>query len=270
MKTLKAIALSTAATMALVPTVSSAQVVELGVIDLISAITTTVENKVVSSSLNLANIDGSVNIAAGGANGGNTSNTDNTLTVTEAAIDQTITGAINGAVAEWSTAGTGTSDIDSPLVQAGGANGGSGSYGFNLDLTLTDTDTGLYTQAATIDTETVIATLTEVGNIDATALGAVTSGALMMTETAGSIASTSASETASTAASAGFDSDIGSGTAMISSAANLGSINASVNSAVTGGSTKIGNIGTTAAGSINSSAITASVVGVNPSVTIIP
>ena len=271
MKTLKAIALASVAAMALTPSVSSAQVVD-DIENLIQNINAGVANKFNSAALNFSDVDGSVNITVGGANGGTSNAADDTVAVTVAATDNSISGAITDASGAGSTAIGGTSDIDALPIgfSAGGADGGGYEFAFGAELTVTDTVGAITTTTDTSLDTTTEATTATVGDISTAALGAVLSGDIDVTETAGSIAAASGSTAGSTTADATFASDIGSGVGVISVAANLASIDGSVTAAVTGGNTNFGTIGTTAAGAINSSGILAKVVGVNPSAVPLP
>ena len=264
MKTLKAIALASVAAMALTPTVSSAQVVN-DIENLIQNINAGVANKFNSAALNFSAVDGSVNIAVGGANGGTTAGTDNTVTITAAATDNSISGAVTDASGAGSTALGGTSDIDALPIgfSAGGTDGGAYEFAFGASLDVTDTVGELSESVDTSSDTMTEATTATVGDISATALGAVLSGDIDIDETAGAISATSGSTAGSTSADAAFGSDIGSGVGVISVAANLALIDGSVTASVTNGNTNFGSISTTAAGAINSSGITAAIVGVN-------
>jgi hypothetical protein len=275
MKTLKAIALGTVAAMALVPTVSSAQVVN-DIENLVYELNQDVANRANLAAINLAAIDGGVNISVTGANGGTTS----TITDGSSIANNVVTNAtdnssldIQSGTGSWASAGVGSSsDLDASAVVGviGGSDGtGSGDISFdwsqsqtNIDNTITDTTltTTATSDAATSSDQTTF----DIGDVTTAALGAVNSGDIDMTEAAGTVDTASLASTSTTSASADYASAIGSGNSAMSMALNLADIDGAVTATINGGSGSLGNVSTTAAGAINSGSIIANVVGVNP------
>ncbi|MGI3166866.1 hypothetical protein [Pseudooceanicola sp. 200-1SW] len=104
------------------------------------------------------------------------------------------------------------------------------------------------------------ATTVDLGDVSATALGAVNNGTVDLTETAGMIDSSSSAATSSTDSAADYALAAGTGISVEQIAANTGEIigTASINFS---GNGSIGEVGTTAAGAINTSTVTAAITG---------
>ena len=271
MKTLKAIALSSVAAMAFAPTVSSAQTVN-DIENLIYEINQGVANRTNLAAINLSAIDGSVDISVDGENGGTSS------TITDASI--TTNNIVNTATDEstlstqigtgsWASAGdnTNSSSLDA-IVDGDSIGTGSGDYTYDWSQSQTDIDNSTSnTTEVAIDTSNEassdLQTTFDIGDVTTAALGAVNSGDIDMTETAGLIDTASVASTATTSASADYASAIGSGNAATSLAVNVAGIDGFVGVDINGGSGSLGNVSTTAAGAINSGSIIANVVGVN-------
>jgi hypothetical protein len=271
MKTLKAIALGTVAAMALVPTVASAQVVN-DIENLVYQLNLGVANRANLAAINLAAIDGGVNITVTGASGGTTSDIlDESVLSTNVvtnAIDNSSIDTQSGT-GSWASAGIGsTSDIDATVD---GNSVGTGSGDYSYDWSQSETDINNTVTDLTIDTTdtsniatTSAQTTFDIGDVTTAALGAVNSGDIDLTETAGTVDTASLASTSTTSASADYASAIGSGNSAMSMALNLADIDGAVTATINGGSGSLGNVSTTAAGAINSGSIIANVVGVNP------
>ena len=271
MKTLKAIAFSTAAVMAMVPSTSSAQVTDI--LNLVSAINADVANKANLAAINLSTVDGGVDITVTGSNGGTSNGVTDVRTITT----NLITTATNESTVDvqsgggaWASAGDGSSstiDADAIALLAGSVGTGSGEFDYDWSQSANDIDNSINDQSTDVDslidaTASTLATSFDIGDVTTAALGAVNSGDIDFTETAGSLITGSMADTTSTSASADYAALIGSGTAGISLAANFATIDGAVTATITGGSGSLGNVSTTAAGAINSGSIIANVVGV--------
>jgi hypothetical protein len=273
MKTLKAIALSSVAAMAFAPTISSAQVVD-DIENLVYEINQDVANRTNLAAINLNAIDGSVDISVDGENGGTGSTiTDASITtnnvVTTATDESTLD--IQIGAGSWASVGdnTNSSTLDA-IVNGNSVGTGSGDYSYDFSQSQTDIDNSVSnttevaintSDAATSDLQTTF----NIGDVTTAALGAVNSGDIDMTETAGSIDTASLASTSTTSASADYASAIGSGNAATSLAINYAGIDGTVGVDINGGSGSLGNVSTTAAGAINSGSIIANIVGVNTS-----
>ena len=274
MKTLKAIALGTVAALALVPTVSSAQVVD-DIENLVYQLNLDVANRANLAAINLAAIEGGVNITVTGANGGATSTvTDNSTIDTDVvtnAIDNSSIDTQSGT-GSWASAGVGSSsNLTATIIGVTGSSDGTGSGDISYDwsesqtaIDNTVTDTTLTTIATSDAATSSDQTSFDIGDVTTAALGAVNSGDIDLTETAGTVDTASLASTSTTSASADYASAIGSGNSALSLALNLADIDGAVTATINGGSGSLGNVSTTAAGAINSGSIIANVVGVNP------
>ncbi len=235
-----------AAILAVTGTTASAQVVDeiLDTIELLE-----IGGIVANLATNLNEVDGSIDISVGGANGGST-----TTTLTQNAVAGAAAAAANAAAS-----GTGaSSDVDLfGGLLAGDCDAGAGSTDCSLSLTDVSVDFSSIDDAVA-STEATIATF---GNIASTAIGAVNDTTATITETAAMVTTSSASNSSSTAATADFMSSVGSGLIVLSGATNANDIFGDVTINVGAGSTNFGEVGTTAAGAINTGNIIATFVG---------
>jgi hypothetical protein len=218
-----------AAIVAVSGTAASAQVVT-EINTLMNTLTTNVGGTFADIALNFNAINGSVDISENGQNAGDNS-TDNSIT------DLYV-----------------ISEVDADL-DLSGLPGGSVDLGLDIG-SLSDNDSILNVVTATTE-----ATTMNFDDIATTAVGAVNSGTMSLTEGAASIISGSATNASSTAASADFASLVGSGVAGLQGAANFADITASITVSGNGGSMDFETLSTVAAGAIDSSSITAIFVG---------
>ncbi len=218
---------------AMLPTMGSAQVIP-SINTLIADTDEEVSALISSIAGNDAAIDGSIDItvdgSAGGALAGNFSTTTNDIldaagsaSTASSAADAGASNATEGALAiEWFE--------DNSIISEGAFSGEIG--------------------------ETTVA----LGDVSATALGAVNNGTVDLTETAGSINTSSSAATSSTDSAANYAMAAGTGVSVEQIAANTGEITgtATINFS---GNGSIGEVGTTAAGAINTSTVTAAITG---------
>lgn len=224
---------------ALLPTMGSAQVVA-SINTLIADVTEEATTKISAIAGNDADIDGSVNIdVIGEAGSTNTSD-----------ISTTVNDVLN--VAGDGSLNNGSLTIPGLLIDVS-AVGGSGGLAVNYLE-----DNGTIDTSST--TESVLATTVNVGDVSATALGAVNTGTVDLTEVAGTISSASSASSSSTDSAAEYALAAGSGLSVEHIAANTALINGSANINFAGNGS-VGLVTTTAAGAINSSDVTASITG---------
>lgn len=219
---------------AMLPTMGSAQVIE-DIGTLIADTDEEVAALISSIAGNNADIDGSINItvdgSAGGALSGNFSDTTNDI------LDAAGNAAVEGSTAD----GT----------------GGAGSFAGSLAVDWFEDNSTISEGAFAGE---IGETTVDIGDVSATALGAVNNGTVDLTETAGSINSSSSAATSSTDSAANYALAAGSGISVEQVAVNTGLIDgtATINFS---GNGSIGEVGTTAAGAINTSTVTAAITG---------
>ncbi len=235
-----------AAILAVTGTAASAQVVT-EITDTIEALA--IGGIVTNLATNLSGVDGTINIAVGGSNGG-TLNTTDTINEIYAAAGVTIDADATGDAASSSANLAGGLLIGDCAAGAGSTDCGLSLTGVSVDFSETLSEL-----------ETTLATTATFGDIASTAIGAVNDTTADVTEMAATVSTSSASNSSSTAANASFDSSFGSGLLILSGATNAADIAGAVDIAVDAGNTNFGAVGTTAAGAINTGNIIAQFVG---------
>jgi len=198
----------------------------------------------ISASVNLSDINGSIDITGGSDNapGDTASDTSNSSTSN---IDNTVSNAIDNSTLNEISDATGSS---SDAVNA-------------IDNTVT-TATTATTDSTTEATSAAFASVTQnFGEVSSVAAGAINDSTGTFTET-GSLASVDIdTNTINTAFSGVADNTTGGGIGSVNTAVNLGSIDGSITMALTNANVGATSIGSVAAGSINTSDITATFVG---------
>ncbi|MBY5972064.1 hypothetical protein KUV28_06885 [Ferrimonas balearica] len=219
---------------AMLPTMGSAQV-----IDDIGALIENTDEEVAAliSSIagNNAAIDGSIDItvdgSAGGSLAGDFSSTTNDI------LDAAGSGSFASSAADGS----------------GASNAAEGALAIDWYEDTSEITTGAF--SGEIGETTV-----DIGDVSATTLGAVNNGTVDLTETAGSINSSSSAATSSTDSAANYALAAGTGISVEQVSVNTGLITGDA-SITFAGNGSIGEVGTTAAGAINTSSVTASIIG---------
>jgi hypothetical protein len=261
--------LTSAAVIALSATGASAQVIgDATLLSIINNVMTDANANFAGIAVNIADIDGSINInstgqgtATGASNiAGDTSTTttfDNSLAATGFVQTNQASSAVGGISIQ----------TDNPLTDCDVVGGGVGTTALECNtslasLNITDLETTTTTEAvAGATSATQEATTQNFGAVAALAAGAVNSTTMNLTEEGGAIETGSAANTSNTAASASFSLLSGAGMTGIAYAGNEGFIDGSATILLNGGNIGFTSIGATALGAANTADITATVVG---------
>ncbi|MDT0681114.1 hypothetical protein RM543_00330 [Roseicyclus sp. F158] len=226
--------------------------------------------------LNDMAIDGSINVTVDGVSGGafdfsGSTASENEEEASNSSSDNSIDFDITSISSELSAATDGVaSDTFGNNVDGTGAFEGS----FDEDLTnVTDTASEAASSASSASNSTtelsgnINASTQSIGDIKSLAAGAVNTGNFDLTENGAIIDSSSAANTSNTMSEAMASATFGSGIGVISAAINDDSenngatINGSITASLGAGNIGVGDIGSTAAGAINTSEVNATFFG---------
>ncbi|PQO22724.1 hypothetical protein C2I36_11430 [Rhodobacteraceae bacterium WD3A24] len=260
---MKRIFLSAAAIAAISATGASAQVVGVNTMtDIINGVMANASANFAGIAVNDQDINGFIDINSTGSAGGSTSefNIDSetigigSLGITNDAEQSSLAGGGLANIAINSSL-TGIYDCDVSAVGdassgACGLTAGEVSFSDTLDTTSLTENGGMTSQ--------------EFGAVSALAAGAVNDTTLAITEVAGTVSTAAEAATSNTSSSSSFDLATGSGVSGFGYAGNEGIIDGSATINLAGGNIGFESIGTTAAGAISTTDITASFIGEAP------
>jgi hypothetical protein len=198
----------------------------------------------ISASVNLAAINGSIDITAGSDNTPGDTASDSSTSSTSS-IDETVSNAID----------------NSTLLETSDATGSTSDAVNAIDNSVTNAITNTTDSTTEASSEAFAAVTQNFGDVSSVAAGAINDSTATITET-GSLASVDINTNAINTAFSGVASNTtGGGIGSVSTAVNLGGIDGSISMALTNANVGATSIGSVAAGSINTSDITATFVG---------